>query len=849
VIVGNSITVNTGATLNLGAVCQLGYGNLANMTVTLNGGALTTANNTWNYIQNLVLQNGATVSLGSGGYTTGNGQIFDTRTLTSNGAGNTMNVITSAGGYLTPRGALTVAVDRGTAAADLSISAIIANGNAGTTSLTKTGDGILLLSGANTFTGNATISAGTVQMNSFAALGPDNNAKTITVGAGATLDMHGYVAAGGGGFFNTLNLGGTLLSTSGGGAYSFNTGWSQNWNVNLTGDATINIATSFGQLGAGYARTSLALNGNTLTKSGGGQYVLQNTDVGNGNINIIGGSIYLQSSGVSTTRGTVIQGTGTITIGDGVGSGILYLDPYQTAGLITRPIVLNGGNIRAVSGQAYVDSPINVAASTTSYADLDNAGANLNLYGTISGSGTLVIGNMVISGSTTLTGDPSGFNGTVSYVDNASGVNFRLWGASTNFSNATFLLSGSTTTTGRALMWQGTAGATLQMGALSGTGGVIGGGTTWGGSAFTLEVGALGTSTTFAGIIQDGSGVVGLTKIGTGILTLTAANTYSGTTTINAGTLQVGTGTTTGTLGSGPVVNNANLVFNRSDNVTLPGGLSGAGTLTQAGTGTLTITGAMSYSGPVNVNNGILQLGTGDAGGGGLSGPIANQTEIIVNRTDTITLGGPITGSGSITLIAGKLILAGDNSYTGSTTVNPGTTLLANNTTGSATGSSSLVIPENATLGGNGKITGDLTVAGNLSPGNSPGTLTVSNLTLTSSAYLTYELGATNASDLVVVTGNLTLVGTLNISMLPGFGVGQYTLFTYSGSLTTNGTPGILQLGTGYDTITYNHTIDISQTGLVLLDVTTVVVPEPETLALVGGSLLFLLVLRRRRQA
>ena len=66
---------------------------------------------------------------------------------------------------------------------------------------------------------------------------------------------------------------------------------------------------------------------------------------------------------------------------------------------------------------------------------------------------------------------------------------------------------------------------------------------------------------------------------------LTGANTYTGSTTISAGTLQLGNGGTTGSV-AGNIVDNAALVFNRSDALTYGGVISGTGSLTQAGTGT-----------------------------------------------------------------------------------------------------------------------------------------------------------------------------------------------------------------------------------------------------------------------
>ena len=112
---------------------------------------------------------------------------------------------------------------------------------------------------------------------------------------------------------------------------------------------------------------------------------------------------------------------------------------------------------------------------------------------------------------------------------------------------------------------------------------------------------------TFAGVI---SGAGALTTTGTGTLTLTGDNTYTGGTTIAAGTLQLGNGGATGSV-VGDIVNNAALVFNRSDALTYGGVVSGAGTLTQAGTGTLILTGDNTYTGGTTITAGTLQIGDG----------------------------------------------------------------------------------------------------------------------------------------------------------------------------------------------------------------------------------------------
>jgi hypothetical protein len=122
------------------------------------------------------------------------------------------------------------------------------------------------------------------------------------------------------------------------------------------------------------------------------------------------------------------------------------------------------------------------------------------------------------------------------------------------------------------------------------------------------------------------------------------------------------------------------------------------------------------------------------------------------------------------------------------------------------------------TLGGTGVIAGPVAVNGTLAPGSSVGTLTVSNnLVVNAGAVLAYELGA--ASDKTVVSSNLTLTGTLNVSNAGGFGAGTYTLFTYGGTLAyTNVSIGTAPAG-------YTYTISTNTAGQVNLVVTSLLTP------------------------
>ena len=143
---------------------------------------------------------------------------------------------------------------------------------------------------------------------------------------------------------------------------------------------------------------------------------------------------------------------------------------------------------------------------------------------------------------------------------------------------------------------------------------------------------------TLAGTI---SGDGALTKNGASTLILTADNSYAGGTTINTGTLQVGDGGASGSLGTGPVLDDAALVFNRSGTVAVPGAITGTGSLTQEGVagGTLVLTGANTYSGGTTIASGVLQLGDGGTSGS-IVGDVTNSGALAFDRSDTMTFAG-----------------------------------------------------------------------------------------------------------------------------------------------------------------------------------------------------------------
>ena len=354
------------------------------------------------------------------------------------------------------------------------------------------------------------------------------------------------------------------------------------------------------------------------------------------------------------------------------------------------------------------------------------------LTGVISGTGSLTqlgSGTLVLTAANTYTGDTIISGGILSI---ASEANISAT-SSLTFNGGNLLTTGNVTTSVPVIM---AANVTIDNG---------------------------GNTDTFSGVF---SGAGALTSTGAGTLILTANNSYTGGTTIAAGTLQLGNGGTSGSV-MGNIVDNGALVFNRSDAVTYSGIVSGTGSLTQLGPGTLILTANNSYTGGTTIAAGTLQLGAG-ATTGSIVGNVANNGVLAFNRSDSVTFGGVISGTGSLVKQGpGTLTLPGKNTYTGTTTINAGSLIVD----GSIASQQTFVNP-GAFLGGHGTIGGKLSNSGNVGPGNSPGTLTVaSDYTQNAAGTLRIQVGglAANQHDLLAVNGHVTIGGTFQLLRLGGF--------------------------------------------------------------------------------
>jgi fibronectin-binding autotransporter adhesin len=632
---------------------------------------------------------------------------------------------------------------------------VISGPMSGTGGITKTGTHTLTLSGANTYAGGTTLSAGTLVIGNASALGSSN--ATLTINAGS-LNLNGTSITVG----NLTGTGGTITSTS-------------STNRTLT-------------LGSGNAT-----GGNFQGVIEDGSGITSLVKVGSGTIRL---------SGNNTYTGTTTIAAGTLQIG-------------------------NAGTSSAIADTASV-----VNSSSLVYDRIDSFTAGYAISGTGSVS-QIGSGTVTLSGTNSYSGVTSISSGTLAATLLANGGSNSSIGASTSAAanlllgnGAAFRYTGSANVaTDRGFTINGTAaghGATIES---SGTGTLsfnnsvaIAYGTA--DQTRTLALGGTNTGANVFGkvIANNGTGAVSLVKNGPGLWILDQNNTFTGTTTIAGGTLQIGNGSSAGSIAStSNVVNNGLLVYNRTGNQDVPYAISGNGSLTRGGSGRTVFTAANTYTGTTTIEgSGSLQLGNGGTTGSlSPSSAIINNATFASNRSNTVTQGvdfaSVISGTGIVNQRGegGSLILNGVNTYTGATRILAGT----------------LVVGADAPSGSAGAL-GNATTAVAIGTGNTvatggPGLLIGGNFTvgrdivvhdLDPAAPYNATLGGSNTSGISTFTGNITLNNaTANYTFTLQAATGGTVDFT-TGNWTTNNRAITVGSAGNLGTVRLFNTFDTSGT-------------------------------------
>lgn len=412
--------------------------------------------------------------------------------------------------------------------------------------------------------------------------------------------------------------------------------------------------------------------------------------------------------------------------------------------------------------------------------------------------------------------------------------------------------------------------ASALVGSVLNIAGTVTGGSTTQGIALTLT-GANTGANSVSGAISDGGAIGGLsilkTSSGTWKLSGANSNTYSGTTTINGGTLELAKTNAIAiagdiTVGDGATTTGLDILR-----------LTGTGGNQIADTSIVTFNGTGSNAGTFRLNGQSETIGglVSTSGAGVIENGTAGTSTLTVSNSSSQSFSGIIRNGAAGTLAlaksgGGSQTLTGASTYTGGTSVTGGT-LLVSNTTGSGTGTGNVIVNgSGTTLGGTGTISGSVTLGNTtagaiLNPGPSGtagtaaavGTLNTGALTLTNSNIFRIDASGTLATnwDKLGVTGTVTLgsTSTLQLSIASGltFVNGtQYTLIANDAADSISGT--FSNAANGSTIIANGYSFTVNYAGGTGNDFVLTAVPEPSTW--IGGALAFAAVaftqLRRR---
>ena len=775
---GGSGNINVSASLGGGSITQYGNG-----STTLSGTSNSFTGPVNVQLGTLIIgaanaiPSGASVNLSGG-------------TLQMN-YNNTVAAVNASSGSITGTGTLSSTNFNFTNSlgTQIIVSAPLGTPGAGaTTALVQSGAGTTTLSGANTYSGSTTVSAGTLEVG---ALNTIPSTSTVSVGGGTLLmsnaDSVGAVNVSSG----TISGAGTLTSNAftfsntaanpvtvsaplGGGSVTISGG-------GLTTLSAANTYTGGTTLASGTlsisADNNLGANASGVTFSGGTLLASGSVELQSSRGIVMTGTGELDAaSGFTLAVDGVISSTGALNINSAVNTGNVTLKGVNTYSGATT---INGGTLAVgVNNALPATSALTMNAGVLALGGFnDTVGAVTINAGSITGSGTLSATGYTFN-------NPLGTNVTVSPVLAGVGAAYAQIGSGTTTLNNVNTFTGTTSLTNGTVIL-GTLNALLAStevdlnggalsigninqnftaikfygGAINGTGGQLNAS-----SGFNFA----NTSNLTVNVILAGTG--GVTESGSAKTTLLGANTYTGTTTVNSGVLEIGATNTisnsiNGAVLAGNLVMNGGTLLmtasNAVNSVVINGGsITGSGTL-RSPSFVLNNVSAVSLSAPIG----------GDSNNSGaLSGVSLSQTGV-----GTTTLGANNTFTGSVNVSAGTLVVGTANAIPSGASVNlSGGTLQMNyNNTVAAVNASS------------GSITGT-------------GTLSSTNFNFTNS------LGTQ-----IIVSAPLGTPGAGATTALVQSGAGTTTLSganTYSGSTTVSA--GTLEVG-ALNTIPSTSTVSV----------------------------------------
>ena len=457
-----------------------------------------------------------------------------------------------------------------------------------------------------------------------------------------------------------------------------------------------------------------------------------------GSASFPGHSLTLSNSAVLS-----IKTTSTVTIGTNAATGV-FLDNGWIANWTGGATPLNGFITLASGGGGF--DPQTFAILTVSAPITGVGGVKIGVRPTdTQKGGTIVLAtNNTYTGGTAITSaDTLRLSGSGALGDSAGPFVF----VNTNgFGFGTLDLNGTSQAIGN----------------LSGTGGVI---TNLSVTDSTLTIGnGNNGGGIFQGLIMDGTGRIALIKTGSGTITLSAANTYKGGTTISDGTLKLGDGTAHNGSVAGNITNLSTLIIANPSAQNCTNALSGSGSFVKSGSGTLTLSGANALTGDTIISAGTVALTQ--------SASFSNSETITVSTGATLNVNG--LNNQMLTLNSGQLLsgsgtLVGNLNALAGSTVNPGDAIGTLSVQGNVALAGTLVIEINRT---NAQTSDRLvSISGSITGG---GTLSVINLGPAAQAGDVFQIfnqpvGGFSSMDLpdlnspLVWTNRLSIDGTLQV--------------------------------------------------------------------------------------